>query len=442
MRTLLLIVLISSGTYAYASQDSTINFFSCDINGDGIRDLIYTETIFNIKHETAFFSRFTAKAFYGTSKGLSTNAAWSFFSSDSIQGMEALNFDFDVNNDGLKDLLAVGNVMFRGKEDTRAAIMVVYNSKEGFKNPPVILQTVDIPVRQDRQYFFCDYNSDGLPDLVVESWGEALTMGDPNSKVGLKNQVMYGSLHGFSEPKQIDLNTHDEFAQLIDGLDYDGDRLKDLVLEDYHKGYAQYALLSTKNKTREKWVSFEESFETQEKSDLFYQPGDVNGDGFNDACFVKIESKRHIKNHAPGYTLTILRGPVDTSKTDTLINYPLYNWSSLDYVVETFVYALGDFDGNGSADLLIKNQEPFDYVKDPSGFKQDFIVWGGDPPQIDSMGNQAFTDFLHNSQCVLLGVGDLNGDKKDDLLLYRNEKQYIVYGNKERKFDPVEWVHE
>jgi hypothetical protein len=38
--------------------------------------------------------------------------------------------------------------------------------------------------------------------------------------------------------------------------------------------------------------------------------------------------------------------------------------------------------------------------------------------------------------------GDINGDKKDDLLLYNNQKQYIIYGNNERKFVPAEWVHQ
>jgi hypothetical protein len=66
---------------------------------------------------------------------------------------------------------------------------------------------------------------------------------------------------------------------------------------------------------------------------------------------------------------------------------------------------------------------------------------GGSPPNVDGIGNKMFSDFVQSHALRLQSVGDINGDKMDDLLLYNSAKQYIIYGNKERRFDPVEWVH-
>jgi hypothetical protein len=50
--------------FIYAPQ-----FFSCDINGDGLNDVIYT-TILNFRKS---FKQFVAKAFYGTPGGLAAS---------------------------------------------------------------------------------------------------------------------------------------------------------------------------------------------------------------------------------------------------------------------------------------------------------------------------------------------------------------------------------
>jgi hypothetical protein len=50
-----------------------------------------------------------------------------------------------------------------------------------------------------------------------------------------------------------------------------------------------------------------------------------------------------------------------------------------------------------------------------------------------------FLSFCHALR--VQSVGDINGDKMDYLILHNSAKQYMIYGNKERKFDPVEWVH-
>jgi hypothetical protein len=61
--------------------------------------------------------------------------------------------------------------------------------------------------------------------------------------------------------------------------------------------------------------------------------------------------------------------------------------------------------------------------------------------QTNDNGKEAFTQFINDNKLRLLSIGDVNSDKKNDLLLYNDAEQYIIYGNKEKKLEPVEWKH-
>jgi hypothetical protein len=59
---------------------------------------------------------------------------------------------------------------------------------------------------------------------------------------------------------------------------------------------------------------------------------------------------------------------------------------------------MGDFDGDGYADMLIENDEFFPAHSFPfpanDFFKQNSLIWGGNPPTFDSIGNTQLVDFL------------------------------------------------
>jgi hypothetical protein len=441
--------------YTEAPSEKYINFFSCDINGDGINDVIFTETVNYYTHfqEVSTFNHLVVKTFYGTPNGLSSKPASVFICHDSIQAISELNFDFDLNNDGMKDLLAMATVKLAGEKFTSDAIVAFYNSKQGLISPPVVLKKIG--VEEEHQDFFYDYNKDGYPDLVVRSWSRGLSMVPADTYRKFRNRIMYGSANGFSDLQDINPQPGDDaFYYFIQALDYDGDKRKDLVVEHrIDRDRFEYSLRATNADSNGKWLAVEEpimnnagfdgSFVLGVSDDFFYQPGDINGDGYNDVCIIKTERPHNVKkNRAPSNILTIFRGSSDGLVKDTLLSYPLYDWNNTG---NTFVYSIGDFDGNGSDDLFVKDHETqFVLYYDPKEIthKQSFFVWGGNPPQIDSTGDERFADFIDGNKVALSGIGDINGDKMDDLLLYNNDKQFIVYGNKERKFNPVEWIHE
>ena len=161
----------------------------------------------------------------------------------------------------------------------------------------------------------------------------------------------------------------------------------------------------------------------------FYQIGDVNGDGYDDACIIKRESNHNIKkNNATPYTITIFRGSVNGLTKDTLLYHSFDNWKapapSDNISGNVTSFSLGDFDGNGISDVLIKNEEEFEIniqypkvlfikedlmyipnIKIPQTtiYKQIFFM-GANPPHTDSMGYEAFTDFIHLNRLVLVNI--------------------------------------
>src|SRR5262249_17244235 len=144
--------------------------------------------------------------------------------------------------------------------------------------------------------------------------------------------------------------------------DYDGDKQRDVVVENfYHPDMFEFSLRTTKSITEKKWLTVEEptvrgySYFLGESFNFFFeQPGDVNGDGYNDACIIKAERNHDIKkNHAPSYTLSFFPGSANGLTTDTLFFYPSYSWKTSIPVGDKSFYPLGDFDGNGGDDVFI-----------------------------------------------------------------------------------------
>jgi hypothetical protein len=455
MRTCFLLALVLPALCCSAAQIKRVNFFSCDINRDGITDIVCTEVVFdavtNKYHYTELtFNQFNVKVFYGTSDGLSNKAVWSF-TSDSIENFSNLNFDFDVNNDGIKDLLAISDIQSTDKK-THPAIVAVFISAKGFSDQrPVVLKDINIPAARSRSIRFCDCNTDGFADVVIQSWYE-LTK---ETSINHKTKIMYGIKNGFADARDFD----DANRILFSGFDYDGDHRPDSIEANYTTHTTTYSFISSVKKTQEKWLSFGTSLLGNPIYRLF-QVGDINNDGFSDACIIRIESNHEVKkNHVPSSTLTIFPGSAHGLTTDTLLYYDISDEiSHASDPASVTVVPLGDFDGNGSGDIFGASDSVMRYdealldnnINDNANivtpviftaFKNSFFVWGGNPPQADHNEKDTFTRFINDNELKLLNIGDVNGDKKDDVLLYNNEKQYIIYGNAERKLGPVEWEH-
>jgi hypothetical protein len=457
MRLLFLICLGLSAMLSFGQQTKTQFFYPFDINADGIKDILVTETVFDQVQTKSgvnqVFHEFTAKAFYGSSGGLANAASWTFGKNDSIQSLSSFNHDYDMNNDGIKDLLAIAEIKTAGDKNTQAAIVVFFFSKDGFSQQPMaVLKKIDIPQRKSTRNYFYDYNRDGFEDLIVCSNGY---MGTWTSRetINFKTQIMYGSADGFSDLKNIDFGTKEPI--LYTGVDYNGDNYKDMLIEKANLSKDEYLLISGKGGSdadEKSWLTLNLQLLSGMAYNL-YPAGDINGDGYNDVAIIKLEGDHAIKkNNAPSYTLTVFPGSKDGLRNDTMLYRSFYNWKIIgpsDYVTGNIsVVPLGDFDGNGSADLLLKHNEFFEgydlNIPQPTNtlYKQTFFVWGGTLLQTDSTGNESLAQFIHDNRLYVISIGDVNGDGKDDLLLYNKEKQFVIYGNKERNFNPVEWKHD
>jgi hypothetical protein len=454
MRFVLLIWFLVSVLKGIGQQYIAVEYYSCDLNRDGINDLILTEQTSDDLGKNGYgdlrFRTFSIKAYLGSMQGLASAPVWQLSGGDSIRNLSDFNLDFDLNQDGIADLLAVGEIMGTHEKKAKRFIVVFYGSGNGILSSAHIMRQIAIPERKTTEYHFFDYNGDGFADLIVLSHGENDFSGQ-RMNVNFKTQIMYGSQQGFSPLETLELPARGFYSFSCE--DYDGDKHKDILIEYPGKGGYKGELLSGQpnNKPQIKeWSLFSHhSSLFTFVSFGFYFAGDVNGDGFNDEAVFRITEGNEKYRQAPPYTIVLYPGSLNGLQRDTLLYHsfsPLKFYKQGLYLHLT-VTAMGDFDGDGSSDLLIRHREYFPQfnrglLEPPNDFfKVNCIIWGGKPPTYDSAGSASLADFLHFNELQIIGIGDVNGDKIDDLLLYNNKKQFVIYGNRERKFSPVEWKH-
>jgi hypothetical protein len=451
MRLILVIWILFSTLVGFGQQYVSENYFPCDLNGDGIKDLIQSEQTFDDLGKNGYedlrFRSYTIKAYLGSLQGPQSTPVWSLSSTDSVRNLSDFNLDFDLNQDGFKDLLAVGEIMGIHEKKAKWFIVVFYGSLRGTLSSEEIIQQIEVPERKIADFHFFDYNGDGFADLIVLSHGRDI-MNKLN--VNYKTQIMFGSQQGFSTLQSLELVKEGFFSFSCE--DYNGDKRKDILLGYGYKGGAKGDLLYGRAKNipySKNWFYFSHPVITF--TFIYYQfyfVGDVNGDGFNDEVIVRMASGNDKYSHEPRYTISLYPGSSDGLRKDSLLYYSFYNWKDNESGFGGLLaIPMGDFDGDGSADILIKYREYFpahnrEFLEPSNGlYKQNDIIWGGNPPAFDSAVDSSLIDFLHFNELQIMGIGDINGDKKDDLLLYNSKKQFVIYGNKERKFTLIEWKH-
>jgi len=224
------------------------NLTAADINNDGYDDLITTEAPYEpLGIEEKLY------IFYGGPNGFpNIDVSNPPSNTEIIKGAQTdayitIPWVFDVNNDGLKDLLFIIVWDFDGY-NSKNIFIILYNTANGFPesidpdNPPYnssLIYAADSWYFNGNQILFEDINSDGFSDLIISSeYSKAPYFERPG--VGAI-WVLYGSQDSF--PKIIDLSNPPQnsaiiysaeestsFASYISLGDRNGDGKKDLLV--------------------------------------------------------------------------------------------------------------------------------------------------------------------------------------------------------------------
>lgn len=212
------------------AKHSGSTIFALDMNGDGDKEVALGDVSFN---------NMVLLTNGGTTSSASIVAQDTAFPSNTLPVNLAFpaGFFVDVNNDGLKDLVACTNIS--NASDNVSSVWWYKNTASN--NAPVfvhkkkdLLQDDMIDIGAGANPVFFDYNADGLKDLVIGNYGYYDNNGNYIGKLALyKNKGTVGS-------PSFELVSNDYLglsSLLLTGLyptfgDMDADGDKDLLLGD------------------------------------------------------------------------------------------------------------------------------------------------------------------------------------------------------------------
>ena len=287
-----------------------------DINGDGKQDLVIP--VFNSVSGENLFSM---NIYWGNADGLSKNHA----SGVSVKLVNAKSMPLyasaDFDNDGRSETLVIEPS--QGKSGTNVCQMIAY-AKDGEQITPHYFDIVLNVVPQ--RLFTTDFNGDGMTDFMVVH------------KDGCYTYINKGdgySYSGFVSPV-ADINV--KSSDLVDIGDFNGDGIPDAVMFSGGKftvasgnGDGHFTLCSAQTISGVDRSGFDEKL----SQTLVY---DFDGDGKSDLVMAKADKK---KGHtlwlrSLGSSFLLKRDVPSGRRTDSTTGY----------------YALGDFNGNGFAEVI------------------------------------------------------------------------------------------
>ena len=287
-----------------------------DINGDGRQDLVIP-----IYNNVSGENLFSMNVYWGNAVGLSKNIASGVsVKLVNLKGMP-LYASADFDNDGRSETIVVEPS--QGKSGTNVCQLIPY-AKDGEQITPHYFDIVLNVVPQ--RLFTADFNGDGMTDFMIVH------------KDGCYTYINKGDGYSYSELQAPVADINVKYSDLVDIGDFNGDGIPDAVMFSSGKftiasgnGDGHFTLCPAQT-----IVGIDRSgFDEKLSQALVY---DFNGDGRSDLVIAKADKK---KGHtlwlrSLGTSFSLKRDVPSGRRTDSTTGY----------------YALGDFNGDGFAEVI------------------------------------------------------------------------------------------
>ncbi|MCD6382884.1 MAG: FG-GAP repeat protein [Thermoplasmata archaeon] len=271
--------MLGTGSYTYLGWALLKN--GRDVSGDGIDDVVITETGWNSNNGRVIF-------YYGTF--VSTNISWKStgpHQTGARFGYSLASGDFD--GDGYKDL-AIGAPYYDGANNDMGRVLVYNGSSGGLTSSPVWAQSPLNQLGAEFGYSLAtgDFNGDGYDDLAVG----APYYDTSNTDAG-RVLIYYGSSSGlattvgasFSGPDQANAN----FGYTLSSGDYNGDGYDDLLVGapwydtiSYTDAGAVYLYWGTPWGLASSYSHSYYGYQSSQSFGYSIATGDMYGDGIDD----------------------------------------------------------------------------------------------------------------------------------------------------------------
>ncbi|MCX6624836.1 MAG: VCBS repeat-containing protein [Acidobacteria bacterium] len=303
----------------------------------------------------------------------------------------------DLNRDGYPDIVFCNYI--HNYPGLRHAY-VYWGGRDGYQPS----RKTELPTNWASGVVAVDLNGDGYPELVFANHASEAGLEEISKDLGQESYIYWGSATGFDPAHPGLLKTHQASDVAVGDVNHDG--LPDLIFVNNGRRKEVQVFLGSRS-----GYSGMQSQALPVPDATSVRSGDVNGDGFADVVVTSSARSETIyfatsSGKKADRAVYVFRGGPNGLEEKPLLLPGLEGQDS----------AIGDFNGDGFADIAVANSSDGDTTTVPS-----FVYWG-------SAGG---FDPARRTELPTLGargvaVADLNGDGRPDLV-FANSNDAATY---------------